>query len=62
MNADDADQICVNQRASAACFLVSSIGTLSFHDLVVNAKQQQRRYPIANEKARVLLAHQLENR
>jgi hypothetical protein len=37
-------------------FLVSvTIGTLGFHDLVVNAEQQQRRHPITNEQAGVAI-------
>ena len=38
--------------------LVCAIGTLRLHDLVVDAEQHHRRYPITYKQTRVLLAEQ----
>jgi hypothetical protein len=54
----NADLIRVHSRNPRQGFLVCAIRALSFDNLVVNAEQQERRYPITDKKTRVLLSHQ----
>ena len=44
---------------SSAASRGDPVGASDFHDLVVNAKKQERRSPLANEQSLVIFAYNL---